>query len=310
MTSAHVLFQIGHDEPTSAAEPQSWSTHHPRAATAMNNNHGLETSAEPPTPSKEAAAYASLSQLVYADRPLANTLDKLINLAKEIMSETPDVSLTLVDDTGASTPASTGPLALRLDRQQYELETGPCLDAARHGETIALTIAGPHQPYAQFRDAAQHQGVTHTLSVGFSTGDHALGALNIYSSTGQAFSENSDRIARTFASFVAIILANLDRYRRATILAAQLEVALQSRASIDQAKGIIIASLGCSSDDAFKVLVRQSQDQNIKLRLLAEELVKTAERAWPARHSLPEAFKTMSPGGVASVLRSRRTSGA
>jgi GAF domain-containing protein len=245
----------------------------------MNNNHDLGNSAQAPTPSGEAAAYASLSQLVYADRPLADTLDKLISLAKEVLSETPEVSLTVIEDKGASTPASTGPLALQLDQHQYDAETGPCLDAALYGETIALTMAGPDQPYAQFRDAAQHQGVTHTLSVGLSTGDHALGALNIYSSTGQAFSEDSDRIARTFASCVAIILANLDRYRRAATLAAQLEVALQSRASIDQAKGIIMASLGCSSDEAFKVLVRRSQDQNIKLRLLAEELVERAARA-------------------------------
>lgn len=232
-----------------------------------------------PTPSREAAAYASLSQLVYADRSFADTVDQLIGLAKEVLTENPDVSFTLIDDTGASTPAYAGLLAFQLDQQQYETDSGPCLDAALYGETIALTMTGPDLPYVQFRDAALRQGVTHTLSVGLPTGDHALGALNIYSSTGLAFSEDSRRIADTFANCLGIILANLDRYRRAAALAAQLQAALESRASIDQAKGIIMAGLRCSAEDAFKILVRQSQDQNIKLRLLADKLVMNASRA-------------------------------
>lgn len=276
----------------------------------MDESHDLGSGAQAPPPTDEAAAYASLSRLVYADRPLADTLDQLMSLAKEVLTGTPEVSLTLVESEGASTPASTGSLALRLDEKQYELDTGPCLDAALYGETVSLTMAGSAQPYPQFRHAAQLEGVTHTLSVGLSTGDHALGALNIYSSTEQPFSEDSHRITRTFASCFAIILANLDRYRRATALAAQLEVALQSRASIEQAKGIIMASLGCSHEDAFKILVRQSQDQNTKLRLLAEELVEKAPLARPDRYSRAQPPAPMSPTSAASVLRSRRLNGA
>ncbi len=226
----------------------------------------------------EAKVYASLSQLVYAERPLTDTLTSLVGLASEVLAETPDVSLTLLDGQRASTPASTGPLALQLDEQQYDLGTGPCLDAALFAETVELTMADADQPYPEFRQAAQREGVTHTLSVGLSTGDHALGALNIYNSTGRPFSGDSGRIAGTVATCVGIVLAHVDRYRRATTLVAQLEVALQSRATIDQAKGIVMARFGCSGEDAFKLLIRRSQQRNVKLSLIAQEIVNGASR--------------------------------
>ena len=56
-------------------------------------------------------------------------------------------------------------------------------------------------------------------------------------------------------------------------MAEQLEAAVQSRAVIDQAKGIIRAQDQCTGDAAFQLLVRASQNRNVKLRLLAEQLV-------------------------------------
>lgn len=54
---------------------------------------------------------------------------------------------------------------------------------------------------------------------------------------------------------------------------AGLKAALVSRATIDQARGILIARFRISPDGAFDLLVRWSQDRNIKLRMIAEALV-------------------------------------
>jgi hypothetical protein len=52
-----------------------------------------------------------------------------------------------------------------------------------------------------------------------------------------------------------------------------LRAALASRATIDQARGILIARYRISPEQAFAVLVRWSQHRNIKLRVIAEALV-------------------------------------
>jgi GAF domain-containing protein len=131
----------------------------------------------------------------------------------------------------------------------------------------------PDQPYPDFRDAAQREGVTHTMSLGLSTGDQVMAAMNIYSSAGRAFSDDSERIATTFAVCAGIALAHVERYRLAETRASQLGLALQSRATIEQAKGILIAQHRCTGEEAFKMLIGLSQTQNVKLRILARDLV-------------------------------------
>ena len=57
-----------------------------------------------------------------------------------------------------------------------------------------------------------------------------------------------------------------------------LHAAMDARATIEQAKGIIMGSLRCSADAAFAVLVAQSQAQNRKVKDIADELVRIQER--------------------------------
>ena len=69
------------------------------------------------------------------------------------------------------------------------------------------------------------------------------------------------------------MLASAGLHQSLADLAAQLEVAVRSRAVIDQAKGIIMAQNRCSSEEAFLMLTRTYQNRNLKLRYLAEQLV-------------------------------------
>ena len=59
---------------------------------------------------------------------------------------------------------------------------------------------------------------------------------------------------------------------------ANMEAAVASRDLIGQAKGIIIAAMGCSSDEAFGLLVKRSQHENRKVIDIAGEIVTKAQR--------------------------------
>jgi AmiR/NasT family two-component response regulator len=48
---------------------------------------------------------------------------------------------------------------------------------------------------------------------------------------------------------------------------------MDTRAVIEQAKGVLIARTGCTPDAAFELLVRQSQFENRKLYDVAQALV-------------------------------------
>ncbi|MGQ4433263.1 ANTAR domain-containing protein [Streptomyces sp. SAS_260] len=76
------------------------------------------------------------------------------------------------------------------------------------------------------------------------------------------------------------LLTELDQLRAQN---AQLLLALETRAVIDQARGMVMALAPCSGDRAWDLLVDVSQHCNIKLRVVATALVATtADEALPA----------------------------
>ena len=62
-----------------------------------------------------------------------------------------------------------------------------------------------------------------------------------------------------------------------------LRAAMATRAIIEQAKGLIIASMGVDAEQAFELLIRQSQAENVKLHVVAERLISSAIRTPTAR---------------------------
>ncbi len=98
-------------------------------------------------------------------------------------------------------------------------------------------------------------------------------ALNIYSTDRDALDDDAVELASTIAAYAGVALANTHLYEAQGQVAAQLRTAMQSRAVIEQAKGILIGERRCSPQEAFDILVRLSQDTNRKLRDVAEALV-------------------------------------
>ncbi|MFF7733277.1 ANTAR domain-containing protein [Streptomyces sp. NPDC007984] len=82
----------------------------------------------------------------------------------------------------------------------------------------------------------------------------------------------------------------------------QLRRAMQTRPTIDLARGILMASFGLSPEAAWSVLVRTSQNTNTKLHNLAQDLVGTVRG-----RTLPERVQQQLAAAVAGENRSRPT---
>jgi AmiR/NasT family two-component response regulator len=103
-----------------------------------------------------------------------------------------------------------------------------------------------------------------------------VGALNFYSRAAKAFAGDGVHVASQFAAQAAIVLANTQAYWDARELSQQLSEAMKSRATIEQAKGILMGAQRCGPDEAFEILVRASQRENRKLRDIAANVVAQA----------------------------------
>jgi GAF domain-containing protein len=212
------------------------------------------------------------------EQPLSATLARVAELAKQTIPGAAEVSVTLMADGDVESVAFTGPLASQLDERQYQAGFGPCMDAAISGGIIAIDDTADSAAYPDFARTARRHGITHTLSTGLPVQRRIIGALNIYGADGGAFDEQTRELATTFAGYAAVAVANAGLYASTAQLAAHLQRALDPRAVIDQAKGILMGRHGVSADAAFDLLSKQSQLTNRKLHDVASDLVDEVQR--------------------------------
>lgn len=206
-------------------------------------------------------------------------LQSLVDQTKDVMPGDPEASVTLIVDGAATTIVGTGSLALHLDRAQYERDAGPCLHASRTGALTEIADTRAEVRWPDYARQAAERGNLSSLSVPLVlAGEQELvGALNIYAREPAAFDGTSRSVAAGFAPYAAIAAGTVQAYRSARDMADHLQVALESRAVIEQAKGILIERHKVTADQAFGVLVKASMSANTKLRDIASHLVLTGE---------------------------------
>jgi GAF domain-containing protein len=223
-------------------------------------------------------AFAELGSIRLAEIDLDALLDKVAQLAKRTVPGADEVSVTLLHGNTPQTAAFTGELAKDLDEKQYERGYGPCLDAADTSTTQLVPDTSSEQRWPRWARDAEKAGAHSSLSVGLPVHEQVTGALNIYATIPDAFDDDAITIAQTFAGFAAVGLANAHLYETQATLAEHMQKAMENRAVIEQAKGIIMGRRRCTSEQAFAILTKLSQDSNRKLRDIASALVENAHR--------------------------------
>ncbi|MGC4868519.1 GAF and ANTAR domain-containing protein [Micromonospora sp. DT53] len=234
------------------------------------------------SPTDPADAFAELGRIKLGETSLDNVLQRVAELAKQVLTVPVEVSVTLVRGGTGQTAAFTDELALDLDERQYAQGSGPCLAAAAGGEILAVPDLSAEDRWPEWAERGRKGGVGSSVSIGMPIQEAVVGALNVYARTPHAFDDDTVALLETFAAYAAVALANAQLYESTANLARQMQDAMASRAVIEQAKGIIMAERRCTATEAFNVLAKVSQDSNRKLRDVAQTLVDRA--AGKAQH--------------------------
>jgi GAF domain-containing protein len=223
------------------------------------------------------ASIDTLSRFLVGEQTMGETLLRVAQLAEAAVGA--DLTgVTLVNSEGHPTTAvRTDPDTGAVDQLQYDVGEGPCLAALREMRVVSVPSMRLERRWPHVAECAEEKGVRSSLSAPLVVGERGIGALNFYARTENAFSEEDEETAQTFALHAAVLLANAQAYWNAYELGQQLEQAMLSRASIEQAKGILIEQSGVTSDEAFELLRRASQRENRKLREIALEIVAHAQ---------------------------------
>ena len=225
--------------------------------------------------------HEELAAVVLVDRDFTDVLTDITQIAGRAMPGAEATSITLIRNDHAFTAAYNGQMALDGDELQYQRGYGPCLDAGRAGQVFLIEDMQTERRWPDYATKAAAHGVGSSLSIPLPFQTATIGALNNYAARPQAFGEDDIALGEEVASWVAIAVSNAEGAARTREELAQLQVAMASRATIEQAKGMLMERYKITHEQAFNVLTRASQTTNVKLRDVAAHLVQTGNLPGP-----------------------------
>lgn len=168
--------------------------------------------------------------------------------------------------------------AKALDEVQAAYGEGPCIEAMKTGEVQLVRNVATDPRWRDYLEAIQAVGQSSVLAMPLTLDDNARAALNYFSRTEDAFDETSIKICREYSEQAQRALLLAVRIAAKHQLAADLREAMESRTTINIAVGILMAQNRCSQDEAFSILRNASSNRNVKLRVLAGELVESVSK--------------------------------
>lgn len=219
------------------------------------------------------AGLTELAALLLEVEDTGDALRHLARIAVAVVPDGPSCGITVLPDGRPVTEVYEGSVPARVEASQFELGEGPSLEAQRTGTVVVAQDLAAETRWGDWPsvavEAGAHGAYAHPLIVGGET----IGAMSLYAHERNLFPDEVQRIAAQFAEPAALLLGGVLRMQSQNEVIGQLRAAMTSRAVIDQAIGIIMAQRRCDPETAFGVLRRISNERNVKLREVAENLV-------------------------------------
>ena len=231
------------------------------------------------------ASLAALSRLSTGRLNLEDLLVRVATFAVRAIPGADGAGLTMLEHDRADTIVASAPFVSEIDAIQYGIGEGPCISAALERATMRSGSLGGERRWPRFGPRAGRLGVHSVLSLPLLTPDGVFGAMNVYARGRDAFDEHAAHIGELFAVPAAIAVQNAQVLAHTRRVATTLQSALNARAVIDQAVGILMSRTGYTADEAFERLRHMSQTQNTKLAVVARSVVDEAVRRARSRHN-------------------------
>jgi GAF domain-containing protein len=226
----------------------------------------------------------ALSRLASDRLPLEGLLTQVATYAVQAIPGADGAGLTLLEHDRADTIVATAPFVTEIDDIQYGMNQGPCISAAREGQTVLSGSLGADPRWPRFGGRVARLGVHSALSLPLITPDGVVGAMNVYAHGKSAFDDRAAELGQIFAAPAAIAVQNAHVLAQTRRLANQLQSALEVRGVIDRAVGILMSRSGSTEHEALQRLRSLSQHEHRKLAEVARQIVDEAVARARARN--------------------------
>jgi GAF domain-containing protein len=167
--------------------------------------------------------------------------------------------------------------AALLEELQEEHGEGPCVDAFDDKQPVASDDLGREDRWPAFSAGAARRRLLAVLASPIPFSEQAVGVVAVFAAEPHPWTEAEREAIVAFTELVALLVLNAMEASERGRLAAELQVALDSRVVIEQAKGVLVGRHGLTTRQAFERLRRQARDQRRPLTEVARAVVSAAE---------------------------------
>ena len=215
-----------------------------------------------------------LADTLVDDFDVIDTLTLLVNRSVEILDVTA-AGLMLASPEGELRMAASSSEAIRLV-ELFELQTqeGPCLDCYQSGEAVLNhDLTGGHGRWPNFAPVAVEAGFRTAHALPMRLRGNVIGALNLFGGWAAPLSDEEVLAGQALADMATISILQDRATIAAQALNEQLNRALTSRITIEQAKGVIAERTGIDVVEAFELLRSNARRRSVRLADLAAQVI-------------------------------------
>lgn len=161
-----------------------------------------------------------------------------------------------------------------LELFQLQAEEGPCRDCYRFGAPVVNTdLSRAASRWPRFAPEAVRAGYRAVHAFPLRHRGNVIGALNLFSAAAGRIEAGDVKIIQSLADVATIGLLQQRALAHSEIVTEQLRGALNSRVTIEQAKGALARMRGTSVDEAFALIRDHSRRHHLRLTDVALAVV-------------------------------------
>jgi GAF domain-containing protein len=220
------------------------------------------------------ATFAKLADTLVADYDVVDLLQTLVDTCQDLL-DTAAAGILLAAASGElEVIASTSEASRLVETMQLGAEAGPCIESFHTGQVVSVPdISRAPEEWSRFRDSALEQGFVAVHAIPLRLRDTTIGTLNLLSDTVGELEEFDAIAAQAFADVATIGILHERSLRESTLLAEQLQTALNRRTVIEQAKGVVSYRQQVPMDEAFALIRNYARSHQLPASQVAARLV-------------------------------------
>lgn len=219
-------------------------------------------------------AFVSLADTLVDDYDLVELLHRLVDDCVDLL-DAAAAGLLLTDQQGSlHVMASSSEQTRLLELFQLHADQGPCLECFNTGEPVLISDLSEHADrWPAFVVEAQRQGFRSVHALPMRLRSETIGALNLFHTELGPLSDEDILVGKALADVATIGILQHRALARSEVLSGQLQIALNSRVIIEQAKGVLAERESLDVDHAFARLRSYARNHNLALVQVAREVI-------------------------------------